>query len=205
MRACSIVSTPSATTSMPSDLPISMIDATSCRCCRRLDDRHHQLAVDLQPARLQLEQADDRGIAGAEIVDLDVDAELLDLVDVPGDELVALVEEDRLDQLERHRARLDLQLAQALDQVLVVQAARRDVDRDARHVQLVCAPSRRNSLSACSRIDAVDGRDDVELLGDLQEDVGREHAPRSDGSSAPAPRRRRYRASWRRTAAGSRR
>ena len=40
-----------------------------------LDDRHHQLAVDLEAARPQLQQADDRGVAGAEIVDLDVDAE----------------------------------------------------------------------------------------------------------------------------------
>ena len=43
---------------------------------RRTHQRDDELAVDLEAARLELEQADDRGIAGAEIVDLDVDAEI---------------------------------------------------------------------------------------------------------------------------------
>ena len=44
----------------------------------RGEDGRHELAVDLQALRLQLQKADDGGMAGAEIVDLDVDAEFLD-------------------------------------------------------------------------------------------------------------------------------
>ena len=71
---------------------------------QRMNDRGDELPVDLQAARLQLRQADDRGVAGAEIVDLDIDAKLLDLVDGPGEMIVAFVEIDRLDQFERQRA-----------------------------------------------------------------------------------------------------
>ena len=58
-------------------------------------DRRDQLTVDLQPPRLDLGQADDRRIAAAEIVDLDVDAERLDLLDVVEEAVVAFVEIDR--------------------------------------------------------------------------------------------------------------
>ncbi|MCY1243779.1 hypothetical protein D9M72_568120 [compost metagenome] len=61
----------------------------------RVEDRQDELAIDLQPPRGQLQKAQDRGIAGAEIVDLDVDAELLDPADVGKHRHVALVEGDR--------------------------------------------------------------------------------------------------------------
>ncbi|MNL77585.1 hypothetical protein D3C87_2038050 [compost metagenome] len=54
-----------------------------------VDDRPHQLCllgtfghrsnerpVDLEPGRIEVEQADDRGMPGAEIVNLDFDAEV---------------------------------------------------------------------------------------------------------------------------------
>src|SRR5690606_14286241 len=99
------------------------------RCC----DRRHQPAVYLEAARLELEQADDRRVAGSEIVDLDIDAEFLDLVDVPGHQLVALVEEDGFDQLERQLPRLDAHTAKTSDKFLVLKASRRYVDRYVRY------------------------------------------------------------------------
>ena len=110
MRACSSVSTPSAITSMPSEWPMSTMEAMSRRCASDSRTGMTQLPVDLEPAWLQLQQAHDRGIAGAEIVDLDVDAELAQLVDVEGDDVVALVEVDGFDQFERDRARFDVEL-----------------------------------------------------------------------------------------------
>lgn len=71
----------------------------------RAEDRSDELAVDLQPLRLDLEQADDRGVAGAEIVDLDIDAEFLDALDIGGDDIVALVEEDRFRPARRKAGR----------------------------------------------------------------------------------------------------
>ena len=99
----------------------------------------------------------------------------LDLLDVPGDQLVVLVEEDRFDQLERDRARLDAELAQAADQFLVMQPAGRDVDRglgdvEARGRPVVEVPQR------LLEDHAVDGADDVEFLGDLHEGGGRQQA-----------------------------
>ncbi len=59
-----------------------MIELHQRALLRRIQDRLHELPVDLQPLRLQLQQADDRGMAGAEIVDLDVDPERLDPLEV---------------------------------------------------------------------------------------------------------------------------
>ncbi|MNL64479.1 hypothetical protein D3C87_1886980 [compost metagenome] len=61
---------------------------------RRIQDRQNQLAIDLQAPRGQLQQAEDRGIAGAEIVDLDIDAEFLDPLEIAGRRCFALVEEN---------------------------------------------------------------------------------------------------------------
>jgi len=80
------------------------------------------LAVYLEAARLQFEQADNGGIAGAEIVDFDVDAELLDLLDVPCDQIIVVVEEDRLDKFEGKSSLLDVEVPQTLQQFLVLKA-----------------------------------------------------------------------------------
>ncbi|MNY62421.1 hypothetical protein D3C86_1992270 [compost metagenome] len=48
-------------------------------------------------------------MARAEIVDLDVDAELLDAFDIRGDDVVAFIEEDRFHQLEGNLPRHDAQ------------------------------------------------------------------------------------------------
>src|SRR5438445_591741 len=121
MRACSIVSTPSATISMSSDLPISTIDWTRRLCAS-------ERTIGLQPARPQLRQADDRGVAGAEIVDLDIDAERLDLIDRLREGVVVLVEIDRFHELERQCSRLNVELAQGRQEALVAQPPQRDID-----------------------------------------------------------------------------
>ena len=61
-----------------------------------LDDRLYELPVDLQTARLELQEADDRRVARTEIVDLDVDAEFLELIDIPTDNLVRFIQENRI-------------------------------------------------------------------------------------------------------------
>ncbi len=63
-------------------------------------DREDELPVDLQAFRLEREQAQDRGVAGAEIVDFDIDAEGLDLGDAGFQAGALLVEGDRFKQFE---------------------------------------------------------------------------------------------------------
>ena len=130
-------------------------------------DRRDQLTVDLQPPRLDLGQADDRRVAAAEIVDLDVDAERLDLLDVFEEAVVAFVEIDRLDKLERQLARRDFEGAQRVDEALLVQPAQRDVDRQPRRPQALGAPAAAAGERALEHR-AVDRGDDVELLGDTE-------------------------------------
>ncbi|MNL52860.1 hypothetical protein D3C87_1760680 [compost metagenome] len=89
---------------------------------RLLNDGHDQLAVNLEAARMQLLQRNDGGVSGAEIVDFDIDAQFLHLVDIPGNDAVAFVEIDRFHQFERQPPRRQLQALQALDQPFVVQA-----------------------------------------------------------------------------------
>ena len=88
--------------------PISIIEATSWR--GSADSTSGTLRFDLSRRGLASE-ADNRGVAGAEIVDLDVDAELFDLVDVPADEL-AFRRVKRLDELGRKPCGLDREVAQ---------------------------------------------------------------------------------------------
>src|SRR5690606_28083896 len=96
-------------------------------------DRIDQLPVDLEPFGAKLLQRHDGGIAGAEIVDLDIDAQILDLVDIPADHGIAFVEIDRFHQFKRQPSRLDIELAQAVDEVFIIEPAQRYVDRGARH------------------------------------------------------------------------
>lgn len=106
----------------------------------RLGDGRDQLTVDLEPARLQLEQGHYRSMAGAEVIDLDVDAEFLYVLQVPRDQVVIIIEEDGLDQLKRKGSFLDGKLAQAMDQILVLQALGGDIDRDVRDVETAARP-----------------------------------------------------------------
>ena len=126
----SAVSTPSAVTAMSSERPISMIVPTSRRCAVRVNDRLDELAIDLQPTRQELHQADDGGVSGAEIVDLDLDAAFADFREIVEYRVVALVEEDRFQQLERQAPGLDRKCAQGESQLRIVQPAGRDVDRE---------------------------------------------------------------------------
>ncbi len=87
----------------------------------RGQDRNNQLAIDLQAARSELEQADDRSVTRAEIIDLDIDAEILDALDIGENRKVALVERDRFQQLERQSSGWYGELRQAFDQVFVMQ------------------------------------------------------------------------------------
>src|SRR5687768_10952834 len=102
---------------------------------RRVDDRQHELAVDLQAPGLELHQRDDRGIAGAEIVDLDVDAQVLDLVDVELHQILGLIEEDGFHKLEGYGPGLDVKALEAADQPVILEAPGRDVDGDARYLE----------------------------------------------------------------------
>src|SRR5690606_2107326 len=133
-------------------------------------DRVHQLAVDLQAPRTQFQQGDDGGVAGAEIVDLDIDAQLLDAIDIPADERVALVEIDRFHQLEGDAPRLDAQGAQALHQILIMQPALGDIDRGARHIEPPGLPAIEIAQSLL-KDDAVYAGDNAQLFGNAHEAV----------------------------------
>ncbi|MNL56530.1 hypothetical protein D3C87_1800320 [compost metagenome] len=93
--------------------------ADEIAACPRFGHLLHQFPVDLQGARAQPQQADDRGVAGAEIIDFDVDAKLLQLLEIGGNRLVAIVERDRFQQFEGDRAGLDLQGAQLLAELRI--------------------------------------------------------------------------------------
>src|SRR5690348_453414 len=140
-----------------------------------LGDGHDELPIDLEPARLQLEQADDRSVAGAEIVHFDIDTQLADLVDVECDEIIVLVEIDGFDQLERYRAGGDVELAQALDEVLITQPPGGDVDRCAGNIEALGAPDM-HPAEGLLEDEPVDRADHVEVFRDRHEKVGR-HDP----------------------------
>src|SRR5690606_8147089 len=108
---------------------------------RFVENGQHQLPVDLEPPRMQLLQRHDRGIAGAEVIDLDIDAPFLDLVDIEADDAVVLVEIDGFYQLEGETAGRQSEPAQGFDQPFVMQAPERDIDRSARHPQAHAVPA----------------------------------------------------------------
>ena len=171
------VSTPSATTSMFSERPISTMVPTSLRWPGERLTGLYELSVDLEPAWAQLHQADDRGMAGAEIVDLDVDAELAHLREVFEHRAVAIVEEDRLQQFEGERARANVERAQRMREVRIMQALGGDIGRDLFDPEPKRLPFGKIGERTFEH-DAVDGRHAVEVLGDLQEGVGRQDAAR---------------------------
>src|SRR5690606_15068900 len=107
---------------------------------RRGGDLGEELPVELQSLGLELEQARDGGVAGAEIIEADVDAELAEVIEVPARDVVDFLEEGGFDQLEGERAGLDLERAQLFDELLVVQAPEGDVDRDRGHGKAGLAP-----------------------------------------------------------------
>ncbi|KAI1690671.1 hypothetical protein DdX_22350 [Ditylenchus destructor] len=114
-------------------------------------------AVDLQPLGRQFEQADDGGMAGAEIVDLDIDAERLDVFYRLPQPVVRRIEGYRFQKLEGERAGPKVHGAQFVDEGLVAQALAGD--------RLV-----ENGL--------VDLRDDVQAFRHGQESIGRDEAAR---------------------------
>ena len=63
-------------------------------------------------------------MTGAEIIDLDLDAEPTDFREVFEHGTVAIVEENRFQQFERQPARLQRKIAQGLCQFWIVQPAR---------------------------------------------------------------------------------
>ena len=143
----------------------------------RVDDRHDELTVDLEPLRLQLHQADDRGVAGAEIVDLDVDAESFHLSTFQAISR-RHCSSRKIDSTSSKEmaAGLDLHLAQARDQFLVVEAARRHVDRRLAARAGPATPTRRTARRVASSIRRSIVAHDVEFLGDLQESGRAEQA-----------------------------
>ncbi len=114
-------------------------------------------------------------MALAEIVDLHLDAEPLDALDIRFQNVVLVVEEHGFDEFEGERPGLEGEFAQARHQRLVVQAARRDVDRDFGDAP---ARARPGAVVAQSALEdgAIDGRHRVDLLGHPHEGVGFEAA-----------------------------
>jgi len=89
-----------------------------------------ELPIDFEPARHQAQETDERGVTGAEIIDVDADPHLLDRIDVPGDAIVELVEKYGFEKLEGDRARFDVEFTQRGHEVVVAEPPERNVDRD---------------------------------------------------------------------------
>ncbi len=94
------------------------------------EQRLNKPAVDLQPCRRQLKQADDGSMAGAEIVDLDLDAEGFDVVDGLFEPVVERIEGDRFQEFEGERFRGDVQRAQRMGELRIVQPLGGYIGRD---------------------------------------------------------------------------
>ena len=153
--------------------------------------RHDERLVDLQLGDRKAAQVGERGVAGAEVVDREPHAELLQ-PEEHGHRSVALAHDGRLGQLEgqgrgRHVGLLD-RLADVLDEVGVEEVPTGQVHRDV-EVEPGVAP--RPALR--QRIAHHVGRelaDDAGVLGRRDELIGRQRARAGGASSGRAPRPR---------------
>ena len=136
----SCCSMPSASVFRPSCLP----SCTSVRMQRarlgRVADRAHERAVDLQDVDRELTQVRERRVAGAEVVDRDADAELLDRRAAGARSSVGVVHDRGLGELDDERRRGEVRssssaLRRSRDEVVAVELAGGDVDRHV-HVAL---------------------------------------------------------------------
>ena len=151
----------------------------------RAHDGRDELLGDLQAAGFELGETDDRGVAGAEVIDFDVDPERLDLIDGLREAVVAFIEVDRFDKFERQHPRFDVQIAQAPQQSFVVQSPQRNVDGEPRHAKADVPPA--TELRQPQFEDrSVNGPDDRQLFGDVDELGGRDDAA---GGMTPAGER----------------
>ena len=71
---------------------------------QRRDNRLDDLPIDLQSSWFKSKQADDAGMFGAEVVDLDFNAERFDCRNYLGEGGLKIIEGDRLEQLETQAA-----------------------------------------------------------------------------------------------------
>src|SRR6478735_4732027 len=135
----------------------------------------YQLPIDLQPSRAQPHETDQRRVARAEIIDLDFDTHLLDAVNRLQKLVVAVVQKDRLDQFENQGATRYLECLQIINQLRIVEALPRNVDRDPWQGCAVLLPCHTVGEHA-SQDRSIDLRRQAELIGDLQEYARREGA-----------------------------
>ena len=121
---------------------------------QRLDDRlllgvvlnaGDEAAIDLDAIDLELFQASIPGVAGAEVVELDREAEFLQRRDIRDRRVGGVVQQHALDDLERDVRRLepgaDDQRLQPPDEAPVAQLPRREVDADPRGLEPLPTPA----------------------------------------------------------------
>ena len=92
-----------------------------------------EAAVDLQPVDLVRVDVAERGVAGAEIVELEMDAGGADMAQLGGDAGLLVVEDDGFDDFQRQLLRRQAGLLQRREQerveIRLAQLGARDVDR----------------------------------------------------------------------------
>jgi hypothetical protein len=138
----------------------------------------HERLVDLQPLDRQALDVGERGVAGAEVVDREGHAELVQVAQALRRGLAVL--DDRvLGELDVERGRIEAALAQhALDQELdpaLAELHRREVDRHLHVAQPLVAPD--PVLAAgCAQHPGRQRRDEADVLGQPDE-LARPHQP----------------------------
>ena len=144
--SCSTVSTPSATTCMPRLRPISMMVRTIVASFASVAASRTKRLVDLQRADRELLQRRQRGIAGAEVVDRQVQAHRVQLVQQL-DGALRIGHQRRLGDLEleacpaTRRARWNTE-RQLQDEARLAQLLQRQVERDAARVAALVVQAR---------------------------------------------------------------
>ena len=110
---CRRFSTPSATTLRPSDRASAMMAVTTARLCGVHAEVAHEAAVDLDLGDRQRRQVGQRRIAGAEVVDRDLHADLVEPVQ-RRDHALQVLHQARLGDLELDHAVRNAVVAHAL-------------------------------------------------------------------------------------------
>ena len=131
-------------------------------------DLPHEGLVDLELVEGETLEVGEAGIAGAEVVDGDRDAQRLELIELPGD-LLDVAHHHALGELEGQQAGGDVVAAQgrgdAVDEVGAAELQRRDIDRHRHQRQAGSAPG--GELGA-HRVEhpLAEAEDQAALLGD---------------------------------------
>ena len=141
-------------------------------------DVRREAPVDLDDVDRELPQVRERRVARPEVVEREDDAEILDLLQRPGDALVG-GEQRALGQLEReqvrHQGRGVERAADVAEEVGMVELARRDVDRHV-HRAAVQAVEVGRLRARLGEHPFAEPDDEARLLGERDELAGRELA-----------------------------